>query len=219
MSPERFGKGAIEGVAGPEAANNAATGGSFIPLLTLGIPGNAVTALLLGAFMIHGVAPGPLLISKHPDLFWGTIMSMYLGNIMLLVLNLPLIGLWVQVLRVPYPILFPLILLFCLVGVFSLNYSPVEVGLMIGFGAFGYVARKFQFELAPLVLALVIGPMVENYLRLSLIISRGSPWIFFKRPISAVFILITLALLISPLVPWIGRVREKLREKVEREKG
>jgi putative tricarboxylic transport membrane protein len=217
--PDKFGKGAIEGVAGPESANNAATGGSFIPLLTLGIPGNAVTALLLGAFMIHGIPPGPLLISKHPDLFWGTIISMYLGNIMLLVLNLPLIGLWVQVLKVPYPILFPLILLFCLVGVFSLNFSQVEVGLMIGFGVFGYVARKFQYELAPVVLALVIGPMIENYLRLSLIISRGSPWIFFKRPISAVFIVITLALLISPFIPWIGKKRGRLQEKVEREKG
>jgi putative tricarboxylic transport membrane protein len=210
-NPAKFGKGAIEGVAGPESANNAATGGSFIPLLTLGIPANAVTALLLGAFMIHGVTPGPLLISKHPDLFWGTIMSMYLGNIMLLILNLPLIGLWVQVLKVPYPILFPLILLFCLVGVFSLNFSQVEVALMIGFGAFGYVARKFQFELAPLVLALVIGPMIENYLRLSLIISRGSPLIFFRRPISAVFILITLTLLFSPFVPRIGRSREKFQ--------
>jgi putative tricarboxylic transport membrane protein len=210
-NPAKFGKGAIEGVAGPEAANNAATGGSFIPLLTLGIPANAVTALLLGAFMIHGVTPGPLLISKHPDLFWGTIMSMYLGNIMLLILNLPLIGLWVQVLRVPYPILFPLILLFCLVGVFSLNFSQVEVALMIGFGAFGYVARKFQFELAPLVLALVIGPMIENYLRLSLIISRGSPWIFFRRPLSAVFILITLTLLFSPLMPRMGRSRERFQ--------
>jgi len=210
-NPAKFGKGAIEGVAGPEAANNAATGGSFIPLLTLGIPANAVTALLLGAFMIHGVTPGPLLISKHPDLFWGTVMSMYLGNIMLLILNLPLIGLWVQVLRVPYPILFPLILLFCLVGVFSLNFSQAEVGLMIGFGAFGYAARKFQFELAPLVLALVIGPMIENYLRLSLIISRGSPWIFFRRPISAVFILITLTLLFSPFMPRIGRSRERFQ--------
>ncbi len=210
-NPAKFGKGAIEGVAGPESANNAATGGSFIPLLTLGIPANAVTALLLGAFMIHGVTPGPLLISKHPDLFWGTIMSMYLGNIMLLILNLPLIGLWVQVLKVPYPILFPLILLFCLVGVFSLNFSQVEVALMIGFGAFGYVARKFQFELAPLVLALVIGPMIENYLRLSLIISRGSPLIFFRRPLSAVFILITLTLLFSPFVPRIGRSGEKFQ--------
>ena len=124
--PEKFGTGVIEGVAGPEAANNAATGGAFIPLFTLGIPCNSVIAILLGAFMIHGIQPGPMMITKYPDLFWGTVMSMYLGNAMLLVLNLPLIGLWVQVLKVPYPILFPFILLFCLVGVYSLNYSPVE---------------------------------------------------------------------------------------------
>jgi putative tricarboxylic transport membrane protein len=215
--PEKFGKGAIEGVAGPETANNAATGGSFIPLLTLGIPTNAVTALLLGAFMIHGVQPGPMLIPKHPDLFWGTVVSMYLGNVMLLVLNLPLIGIWIQVLKVPYPILFPFILLFCLIGVFSLNYSYVEVSLMIGFGVFGYLAKKVQLELAPLVLALVIGPMLENYLRLSLIISRGNPWIFLNRPMSAILICITLVLLISPLIPAIGRRRQKLHEKVEGE--
>ena len=215
--PEKFGTGVIEGVAGPEAANNAATGGAFIPLFTLGIPSNSVIAILLGAFMIHGIQPGPMLISKHADLFWGTIMSMYLGNAMLLILNLPLIGLWVKVLKVPYPILFPLILLFCLVGVFSLNYSQVEVALMIGFGVFGYLARKFQFEMAPLVLALVIGPMMENNLRLSLVISQGSPWIFIEHPISATFIFISLALLISPWIPWIGRRRKKLQEKVEGE--
>jgi len=215
--PERFGTGVIEGVAGPEAANNAATGGAFIPLFTLGIPSNSVIAILLGAFMIHGIQPGPMLISKHADLFWGTIMSMYLGNAMLLVLNLPLIGLWVKVLKVPYPILFPLILLFCLVGVFSLNYSQVEVALMIGFGVFGYLARKFQFETAPLVLALVIGPMMENNLRLSLVISQGSPWIFIEHPISATFIFISSALLLSPWIPWIGMRRKKLQEKVEGE--
>jgi putative tricarboxylic transport membrane protein len=208
----------IQGVAGPESANNSATGGAFIPLFTLGIPANSVIAVLLGAFMIHGIQPGPMLISKYPDLFWGTIMSMYFGNVMLLILNLPLIGLWVQVLKVPYPILFPLILLFCLVGVFSLNFSQVEVALMIGFGVFGYLARKFKFEMAPLVLALVIGPMMENNLRLSLIIYQGSPWVFIKHPISAAFIFITLALLISPVVPWIGRRRKKLQEKVEGEK-
>jgi putative tricarboxylic transport membrane protein len=213
--PEKFGTGAIEGVAGPESANNAATGGAFIPLFTLGIPANSVIAILLGAFMIHGIQPGPMLISKYPDLFWGTIMSMYLGNIMLLILNLPLIGLWVKVLRVPYPILFPLILLFCLVGVFSLNYSNVEVALMIGFGVFGYLARKFQFEMAPLVLAIVIGPMMENNLRLALTISQGDPRIFIQKPISAVFIIVSLVLLISPFIPWLGKRREKLREKVE----
>jgi putative tricarboxylic transport membrane protein len=215
--PEKFGTGAIEGVAGPESANNSATGGAFIPLFTLGIPANSVIAILLGAFMIHGIQPGPMLISKYPDLFWGTIMSMYLGNIMLLILNLPLIGLWVKVLKVPYPILFPLILLFCLVGVFSLNYSNVEVALMIGFGVFGYLARKFQFEMAPLVLAIVIGPMMENNLRLALTISQGDPWIFIQKPISAVFIVISLVLLISPFIPWLGKRREKLREKVEGE--
>jgi putative tricarboxylic transport membrane protein len=208
--PERFGTGVIEGVAGPESANNAATGSGFIPLLTLGIPSNATTALLLGALLIHGIQPGPMLISKNPDIFWGTIVSMYLGNAMLLFLNLPLIGIWVQVLRVPYPILFPFILLFCLIGVFSLNYSYIEVLLMIGFGFFGYLARKFQLESAPLVLALVLGPMMENYLRISLIISRGSPLIFLKRPISATLIIITLFLLMSSLLPWIKGRRQKL---------
>jgi len=215
--PEKFGTGMIQGVAGPESANNAATGGAFIPLFTLGIPANSVIAILLGAFMIHGIQPGPMLISKYPELFWGTIMSMYLGNAMLLVLNLPLIGIWVKVLKVPYPILFPLILLFCLVGVFSLNYSKVEVALMIGFGVFGYLARKFQYEMAPLVLALVIGPMMENSLRLSLVISQGSPMIFLEKPIAAVFIFVSLALLISPFIPWIGRRRKTLQEKVEGE--
>jgi putative tricarboxylic transport membrane protein len=213
--PEKFGTGMIAGVAGPEAANNAASGGAFIPLFTLGIPSNSVVAILLGALMIHGIQPGPMLIANHPDLFWGTIMSMYLGNAMLLVLNLPLIGIWVQVLKVPYPILFPLILLFCLVGVFSLNYSQVEVTLMIGFGVFGYVARKFQFEMAPLVLALVIGPMMESKLRLSLVISQGSPWIFIEKPISAIFIFVSLALLVSPLISRIGKRREKLKEMVQ----
>ena len=215
--PEKFGTGVIEGVAGPESANNAATGGAFIPLFTLGIPVNSVIAILLGAFMIHGIQPGPMIITKHADLFWGTVMSMYLGNVMLLILNLPLIGLWVQVLRVPYPILFPLILLFCLVGVYSLNYSLVEIALMTGFGLFGYLARKFQFEMAPLVLAIVIGPMMENNLRLSLVISQGNPMIFITHPISAAFIFITLALLISPLVPWVGKRRQRLQEKVEGE--
>jgi putative tricarboxylic transport membrane protein len=215
--PEKFGTGVIEGVAGPESANNAATGGAFIPLFTLGIPVNSVIAILLGAFMIHGIQPGPMIITKHADLFWGTVMSMYLGNVMLLVLNLPLIGLWVQVLKVPYPILFPLILLFCLIGVYSLNYSQVEITLMICFGVFGYLARKFQFEMAPLVLAIVIGPMIENSLRLSLVISQGSPLIFLTHPISAVFIVVTFVLLLSPFVPWIGKRRQKLQEKVEGE--
>ena len=154
--------------------------------------------------MIFGIQPGPLLISQHPDLLPGTVMSMYVGNAMLLILNLPLIGIWVQLPQSALRIFFPLILIFCLVGVYSLNSSLVEVALMIGFGVFGYLGRKFHFEMAPLVLALVIGPMMEQNLRLSLVISQGSPWIFVEHPISATFIGICLFLSISPLIPWIG---------------
>ena len=167
--PERFGKGAIEGVAGPESANNSAAQGAFIPLLTLGIPNNAVMALILGALVIHGIQPGPLLMQEHPDIFWGVIASMYIGNAMLLILNLPFIGMWVQVLKIRYNLLFPLILLFCLIGVFSVNNNTFDIWLMIGFGIFGYLARKFKYEMAPLVLALILGPMFENALRQSLI--------------------------------------------------
>ncbi len=212
--PERFGTGVIEGVAGPEAANNAATGGAFIPLFTLGIPCNSVIAVLLGAFMIYGIQPGPMMIAKYPDVFWGTVMSMYIGNAMLLVLNLPLIGLWVQVLKVPYPLLFPIILLFCLVGVFSLNYSSVEVAMMIGFGVFGYLARKFHYEMAPLVLALVLGPMMENNVRLSLVISQGDPMIFLTHPISARLMAATFILLVFPLHTLDRQAPQKLQEKV-----
>src|SRR5213075_370746 len=160
-TPERFGKGAIEGVAGPEAANNAATGGSMIPLLTLGFAPNVVMAVLLGAFLIHGVQPGPLLIKEHPEIFWGVIASMYVGNAMLLVLNLPLIGLWVQLLRVPYGILFPLILLFCIIGVYTVSSNVWDIVIMLVFGALGYVMKKFDYEPMPLVLAYVLGRMAE----------------------------------------------------------
>lgn len=198
--PEKFGKGAIEGVAGPESANNSACGGAFIPLLTLGIPANAVMAILMGALMIQNVIPGPFLMEKHPDLFWGTICSMYLGNAMLLVLNLPLIGLWVKILKIPYPILFPLILLVCLVGVYSLNGSLVEMIIMILMGIVGYLMKKFGYEAAPLVLAIVLGGMMEPALRRSLIMSDGSFTIFFTRPISLVLILVAAAFLLSPLI-------------------
>jgi len=194
--PERFGKGAIEGVAGPEAANNAASSGAFIPLFTLGIPANAVMALLLGALMIHGLQPGPLLISQRPDIFWGTIMSMYLGNILLLVLNLPLIGLWVRLLKVPYRILFPLILFFCIIGAYSINNSKFDVVVMFIFGIIGYIFRKFEYEPAPLVMAYILGPMLENSLRQSLMISRGNFSIFFTRPISLSCLAIALFLLV-----------------------
>lgn len=208
--PEKFGTGMIQGVAGPESANNAATGGAFIPLLTLGIPANSVMAILLGALMIHGMQPGPMLVKEQPDLFWGVITSMYLGNVMLLVLNLPLIGLWVRILKVPYPILFPLILLFCLVGSYSLNNSIVEVLIMILFGIIGYFFKKFEYEPAPLVLALVLGPMLEAALRRSLLLSAGDPTIFLTRPISAVLMIISFCLLVFPLIPWLRKKREAI---------
>ena len=210
--PEKFGTGVIEGVAGPESANNAATGGAFIPLLSLGIPSNAVTALLLGALIIHGIQPGPLLIKEHPDIFWGTVASMYLGNILLLVLNLPLIGLWVKVLKVPYPVLFPLILLFCLIGAYSLNNSITDVIIMNIFGLIGYLFRKFRYEAAPLVLALVLGPMMENSLRQSLLMSGGSPFIFLNRPISSVILITAFLLLAFPLIPWFNKKRPAFGE-------
>lgn len=210
-TPEKFGTGYIVGVAGPEAANNAASSGAMIPLFTLGIPSNSVIAVLLGAFMIHGLQPGPLFISKYPDVFWATIVSMYLGNVMLLILNLPLIPLWVKMLKVPYAILFPLILVFCLIGVYSLNFSQVEIGLMIGFGVLGYMMRKFKFEMPPLILALVLGPMMESNLRLSLLLSQGDPTVFVRRPISAVFILVSAMLIVSSLIPGIQKRRARLK--------
>ncbi|MBS0539967.1 MAG: tripartite tricarboxylate transporter permease [Proteobacteria bacterium] len=209
-TPGRFGKGAIEGVAGPEAANNAAAGGAFIPLLTLGIPPNVVMALLLGAFVVHNVQPGPLLMTQHPQVFWGVIASMYIGNIMLLVLNMPLIGMWVQVLKAPYRILFPLILMFCIVGVFASGNAVFDVFVMIGSGVAGYLMRKFGYEAAPLVLAFVLGPMLENNLRKSLILSHGSFEIFVTRPISLLCLLVAVLLLLAPLLPALRRKREKV---------
>jgi putative tricarboxylic transport membrane protein len=208
--PEKFGQGAIEGVAGPESANNAATGGSFIPLFSLGIPSNSVMAILLGALMIHGVIPGPNLMQQNPDLFWGVVASMYVGNIMLLVLNLPLIGLWVKLLKVPYAILFPLILLFCLIGAYTASNKIVDVYIMIFFGLMGYLLRKYRYEAAPLILAFVLGPMLEDALRQSLIISEGSLKIFFARPISGTILVFTILLLFSPLLPKIRKKRRVL---------
>jgi len=204
--PERFGKGAIEGVAGPEAANNAAAGGAFIPLLTLGIPANPVMAILLGALMIHGLQPGPLLMKQAPELFWGTIVSMYIGNALLLVLNLPLIGIWTRLLRVPYELLFPLILLFCLIGSYSVTNNVGDGVVMWVFGLVGYLLKKFDYEPAPLVLAIVIGPMMEEALRQSLILSAGDFGIFFDRPIAAGFIFAAVLLLAAPLVTRRARI-------------
>ncbi len=210
--PEKFGQGAIEGVAGPETANNSATGGAFIPLLTLGIPANVVMALLLGALMIYGMQPGPMLMKDRPDLFWGVVTSMYIGNGMLLVLNLPLIGLWVKLLKVPYRILFPLVLLFCLIGAYSLNYSVTDVLIMIACGLLGYLMKKFGYEGAPLVLAYILGPMLEMALRQSLTISSGSFTIFLTRPIAATGIILAILLVLSPLFPWVGKRRPAVGE-------
>ena len=204
---DRLGQGAIEGVAGPEAANNAAATGSFIPLLTLGIPANVVMAMMLAALTIHGIRPGPLLIQERPDLFWGVITSMYLGNVMLLILNLPLVGLFVQILRVPYPILAPLILLFCLVGAYSTSGQVGDVFIMICFGLLGYLMRKFKFEAAPLVLALILGKQMEESLRQTLGISQGSFAVFITRPISLVLLLATAASLAAPMIAWAWRRR------------
>ena len=200
--PERFGKGAIEGVAAPEAANNSAATSSFIPLLTLGIPGNASIAMIFAALLIHGVRPGPLLVTEKPEVFWGLVASMYIGNLMLLVLNLPLIGLWVKLLRVPYPLLAPLILVFVLIGAYSVNNSAFDVGITIAFGFFGYVMRKFEFEPAPLVLAMILGPQLEASLRRSLIYSRGDLLVFFERPIAATLMALALLMLLSPGLRW-----------------
>jgi putative tricarboxylic transport membrane protein len=213
-TPEKFGKGAIEGVAGPESANNAAAGGSLIPLLSLGIPPNPVMAMLFSALLIHGIQPGPLLIKNHPELFWGLVSSMYIGNALLLVLNLPLIGIWVQVLKVPYKVLFPLIILFCLIGVYSMNNVVFDLYVMIFFGAAGYLMRKFGYEPAPLILAYVLGPMLEQNLRQSLLISQGSFMIFITRPISAAFLVAALLLLISNVLPFV-KTRRKEYEAFE----
>jgi putative tricarboxylic transport membrane protein len=199
-NPETFGKGAIAGVAGPESANNASAAGAFIPLFTLGIPGTLVTALLFGALVIHGIRPGPFFIKQHPDLFWGVISSMYVGNVMLLVLNLPLIPLWVKLLKVPYKILLPLILLFCIIGAYSINNTLFDVLVMTISGIAGYLCKKFEYECAPLILAFILAPLLELNLRQSLLHSKGSFLIFFSRPISMVFVVVSIIVLISPLI-------------------
>src|SRR3954464_6040830 len=184
-TPERFGEGAIEGVAGPESANNAAVAGSLIPVLSLGIPGNPVTALLLGALVIQGIQPGPLFITQRPDLFWGIVASMYVGNVFLLLLNLPLVGLWAQLLRIPYRVLFPVVLLLAIVGTYSANKNIFDLWVMLGFGVAGYVLRKLEYDLAPFVLAFVLAPLLEQSLRQSLVMSPDGAIIFAKRPVTA----------------------------------
>ena len=198
--PERFGHGAIEGVAGPESANNSAFTGGLVTLFSLGIPPTVVSALLFAALMIHGIQPGPLLIPEHPDVFWGLVASMYIGNIMLLFINIPLIGLWVRVLRIPARVMLPLILMFCIIGTYSVRNSLIDVSIMIFFGVVGYLMEKFEYEPAPLVLAFVLGPLLEKSLRQSLKLSRGDFSIFFTRPLSGTLLVLGAALLASHFI-------------------
>jgi len=207
--PSRFGKGAIEGVAGPESANNAGAQTAFIPLLTLGIPPNAVMALMVGAMTIHGIIPGPLVMSKSPDLFWGMVASMWVGNAMLVIINLPMIGLWVKLLKVPYRLMFPAILLFCAIGIYSINNNPADVFLTAFFGLVGYAFYKFGLEPAPMLLGFVLGKLMEQKLRQALTLSRGSMMTFIERPISAVLLLIALAIITVALLPSVRKGREE----------
>jgi len=207
--PSRFGKGAIEGVAGPESANNAGAQTSFIPLLTLGIPPNAVMALMVGAMTIHSIQPGPQVMTSNPQLFWGLIASMWIGNLMLVVLNLPLIGIWIKLLSVPYRLLYPAILLFCCIGVYSLQNNIFDVMLTVVFGFIGWIFVKLECEPAPLLLGFVLGPMMEENLRRALLLSRGDPTVFVTRPISAVMLSIAAVLLLVIVAPSIRRKREE----------
>jgi putative tricarboxylic transport membrane protein len=211
--PERFGNGAIEGVAGPESANNAAATGAFVPMLALGIPTGPITAVMLAAIMVHGISPGPMLITQQPELFWGFVASMYVGNVVLLVLNLPLVGLFVNLLRIPYSYLYPAILCFCILGVYSVGNSVVDVWIMLGMGAFGYVLRKTGFEPAPIALGLILSPMLELSVRQSLAMSGGSYGIFFDRPIAVAMFAAAAVLILLGLKPLIFKSKD-WREKV-----
>jgi len=211
--PERFGQGAIEGVAGPESANNSATSGAFVPMLALGVPSGPIPAVMIAAMMVHGISPGPLLIAQQPELFWGFIASMYVGNIMLLILNLPLVGIFINVLRIPFRLLYPAILVFCILGVYAVNGSVVDVGIMTAMGALGYVLRKFDFETAPIVLGLILAPMLEMSFRQSLSMSSGSYSIFVTRPIAAAMLMVAVALLLLNIFPLVMKKMD-WRQKV-----
>lgn len=208
-TPERFGKGHPAGLAGPESANNAGAQTSFIPLLTLGIPGNAVMAMMIGAMTIHSIQPGPQVMNTHPTLFWGLIASMWIGNLMLVVLNLPLVGIWIKLLKVPYRVLFPAILVFCTIGVYSLNYNVFDIWMMAGFGVVGYVWSKLRCEGAPLLLGLVLGPMLEENFRRALLLSRGDYSTFVTRPLSASLLAVAVVLVIIVALPAIRKKREE----------
>jgi putative tricarboxylic transport membrane protein len=207
--PSRFGRGAIEGVAGPESANNAAAQTSFIPLLTLGLPSNVVMAVMMGAMIIQGIAPGAAVIDKRPDLFWGMVASMWFGNLMLLVINLPLIGIWVRLLNVPYRLLFPCILIFCLIGIYTVNNSTTDIILTAIFAALGYILNKFGCEPAPLILGFILGPLMEENFRRSMVLSRGDPLIFIFRPISLTLLIMAAVILLLVVVPQFRKTREQ----------
>ena len=211
--PSRFGKGAIEGVAGPESANNAGAQTSFIPLLTLGIPSNAVMALMIGAMIIHGIQPGPQVMSERPELFWGMIASMWIGNLLLVILNLPLIGIWVKLLTVPYRMLYPSIMVLCCIGIYSLNNSVFDVGVAVVFGLLGYVFIKLKCEPAPLLLGFVLGPMLEENLRKAMTISRGDPSVFFTRPLSLSMLVLAAIVLLLLILPTVRRGRAEAFQK------
>jgi putative tricarboxylic transport membrane protein len=199
--PQEFGKGAVEGVAGPEAANNAGTAGAFVPLLCMGIPANAITALLLGAFMIHGVTPGPMILEKQPQVFWGVVASMYIGNVMLLILNLPLVGLFVRILEIPRAYLTPMILIVCLIGVYSANGNPADVLIAVIFGFIGYGLRRHGFDLGIVILAYVLGPIFERSVRQALAISDGDPTIFLHSWLSTSFAIVAAVILVAGMWP------------------
>jgi TctA family transporter len=207
--PSRFGHGAIEGVAGPESANNAGAQTSFIPMLTLGIPPNVVMALMIGAMMLHNIQPGPQVMDKQPALFWGLIVSMWLGNLMLVVLNLPMVGLWVRVLSIPYRILYPAIILFCCIGVYTVANNTFDVFIAVLFGLAGYILAKIGCEPAPMLLGFVLGPMMEEYFRRALLISRGDFMVFVERPISAGLLAFAAALLASLALPGLNQLRQR----------
>ena len=207
--PSRFGKGAIEGVAAPESANNAAAQTSFIPMLTLGIPPNPVMALMVGAMTIQGIQPGPQVMTQRPELFWGMIASMWVGNVILVLLNLPLIGIWIRLLRVPYRFLYPAIMLFCCIGVYSLSSQTMDVVLTAVFGLLGYLFIKLDCEPAPLLLGFILGPMMEENLRRAMLIARGDWSVFVKRPLSLTLLIVAVALLLMVIAPQIRKTREE----------
>ena len=211
--PSRFGKGALEGVAAPESANNAGAQMSFIPLLTLGVPANVTMALMAGAMLMQGIQPGPSVIQEQPELFWGLVVSMWIGNLMLVMLNLPLVGLWVKLLSIPYEYLYPAIAAFCCVGVYSLSNSPFDVYVMVAFGLLGYIFKKLGAEPAPFIMGMIRGPMMEEFLRRSMQLSRGDPMIFLQRPISAGLLFVAVAAIVVVAIPSIRKKKDVALEE------